>query len=310
MSGVRALAKRTAEIVLARSGVARIGRYLHRRRPLILAYHNVFSDGAPPGERSLHVSRSDFRRQLDLLAGAREVVPLDDLWTAETTGRPRAALTFDDAYRGALTVGVEEVVERGMSATVFVAPDLLGDVAFWWDRLAGAFDGVIPAKLRERALWELEGRQSAVLAWARRHGVTLSSPPSHARSGTEDELRRAASAEGIHVASHTWSHANLAALDADAADLELRRGRAWIDERFPSDGGSWVSYPYGLESPEVQRTAAAHHEAGVRVSGGFAPRTAPDGGDGEGGRFRLPRLNVPAGLSPENFELRLSGLIG
>lgn len=309
MSGLRRVAKRMAEVALARSGAAAVGRRLHGRRPLILAYHNVVPEGCVPcGERSLHVPVDDFRRQLDLLDSVREVVPLHDLWDPGAGGRPRAAITFDDAYRGAVGVGVREVVERGLSATIFVAPGLLGDVGFWWDRLAGRFGGVIPADLRERALRELRGVQSEVLSWTRRRGVELSEPASHARSATEEELREAASHRGIRVASHTWSHPNLAALDEDEVDEQLRRTRAWIDVRFEREGERWLSYPYGLESEEVRRIAADHHDAAVRVSGGFAPARRP--GPADDGGFRLPRLNVPAGVTAENFELRLAGIVG
>jgi len=304
---MRRAVKRAAELVLTRSGMAAAGRLLHRRAPLILAYHNVVPDDAAPcGERALHVRRSDFARHLDILGQHREVVPLAELWTDEGAGPPRAAVTFDDAYLGAVTLGVEEVVKRGMAATIFACPGLLGGTAFWWDQLAGGFGGAIPVGIRERALRELGGRQQDVLEWAEGEGMSLDEVGPHGRSATLQELRRATSLPRIDVASHTWSHPNLTALDADELEAELERPTAWL-ERTLDRPVPWVSYPFGLECETVRSMARSHYGAGLRVDGGFAPRQAPD--PGSDARFCLPRLNIPAGLSFDNFELRISGIV-
>lgn len=306
---IRRLAKRTAEVTLTRAGAATLGHRLHRDRPVILGYHNVIPDNAEPrGERSLHLSRSEFGRQLDTLAEIRQVVPLDELWDEDDldAGRGRAAVTFDDAYQGALTLGVEEVVKRGMPATIFACPGLLGGRAFWWDQLAGGFDGVLPSDVRDTSLWHLAGRQDAILAWAEERGLSPARVDRHARSGEEADLRHAASLDGIRVAPHTWSHPNLAALDEEAVVSELRQAAAWLDERF-DDWLPWVSYPYGLESAQTRRIARGIYDAGLRIRGGFAPRDARDREAEEW--FRLPRFNIPSGATLENFVLRLAGIV-
>jgi hypothetical protein len=38
-------------------------------------------------------------------------------------------------------LGIPELVRRGLPATVFVAPALLDQRAFWWDRLANPTTG-------------------------------------------------------------------------------------------------------------------------------------------------------------------------
>ena len=67
----------------------------------------------------------------------------------------------------------------------------------------------------------------------------------------------------------------------------------------------WLSYPYGLTSPTAaQAVERAGYVGAFLVEGGWLPRQQrfyhP---------FALPRLNVPAGLSVEGFQLRLSGLL-
>src|SRR2546423_5455975 len=115
---VRVRVKAIAERVLLASG-GRAARWRMRDRTLILAYHNVVPDEQPIfGDRSLHLRRSDFAAQLDALRETHDVVPLPAVLLPSHGPRPRAAITFDDAYAGAVTLGVAEVVARGLPATV------------------------------------------------------------------------------------------------------------------------------------------------------------------------------------------------
>src|SRR5690348_4128876 len=141
----RDVVKATVEAALIRSGVAYIARRRLRGRALVLAYHNVVPTGQPRlGETSLHLAQADFAAQLDLLASTHDVVPLESIVDdVSESARPRVAITFDDAYHGAITAGLEELRRRAMPATIFVAPGLLGGDT-WWDRLAAASGGVMP----------------------------------------------------------------------------------------------------------------------------------------------------------------------
>src|SRR5687768_5967545 len=99
MPNPRERIKSLCETILVRGRVVDVARALRPHTGVILAYHNVVEDGwIGPGERSLHLSRSRFREQLDYLVERCEVVTLDDLAAAEGPGeRPRVAITFDDA---------------------------------------------------------------------------------------------------------------------------------------------------------------------------------------------------------------------
>ncbi|HEY4130132.1 MAG TPA: polysaccharide deacetylase family protein, partial [Gemmatimonadaceae bacterium] len=121
------------------------------------------------------------------------------------------------------------------------------------------------------------------------------------RIGSESQIVAAAGLPRITVGSHTWSHSNLASLDLARIDEELRASRDWLRER----AGSfipWLSYPYGLFSPDVERIASdLNYDGSLMVDGGWvgARARAP---------HRIPRFNVPARISVDGFRLRLSGL--
>ena len=266
---------------------------------LVLAYHNVLPEGSPPaGDLSLHLPQREFARQLDVLAQTHQVVPIDALGEAPSAfERPRVVITFDDAYAGALSCGVDELVKRRMPATIFVAPGLLGSVT-WWDVLAARGSGVIAEDVRQNALFALGGRTDAILAGA---DLRAGAHRELARIGTESDLSAAALQPGITIGSHTWSHPNLSALETTAVDAELTRARQWIDARFPNSV-PWLAYPYGLFTDSVQRAAErAGYSGAFRIDGGWIPRSMRPG-------YAIPRLNSPAGLSLNGFRLRLAGL--
>jgi peptidoglycan/xylan/chitin deacetylase (PgdA/CDA1 family) len=301
-ASARDVAKAIAEGALIRSGVARMARRRLRGRGLVLAYHNVVPSGeAQVGELSLHLSQADFARQLDLLAATHDVVALESIVDdVADSARPRVAITFDDAYHGAITVGLNELRRRSMPATVFVAPGLLGGDT-WWDRLAAAAGGVMPDDVRRHAIETLRGDRDAVLAWFASRGGASRDSRSLPRIATESELTTASRQSGITFASHTWSHRNLSVLSPEELDCELAPSLAWLRTRF-TNTIPWLSYPYGLSSSTVEQAAErAKYRGAFRVSGGWMNRRPAHA-------HALPRLGIPAGISPQGFSLRLAGI--
>ncbi|HEU4588615.1 MAG TPA: polysaccharide deacetylase family protein [Gemmatimonadales bacterium] len=300
---MRAVLKGVVEAVLARGGPATLARVGRRGGTLVLAYHNIVPDGTTPlGDRSLHLPLSRFAAQLDLLQRWTEVVPLEQLDLPAPDGRPRAVITFDDAYRGAVTLAVDALAARRLPATIFVTPGLLGDRAFWWDRLAG--ETGLPPDVREHALHDLRGEGDLVVQWAAGRGMALADVPPAARSATEAELEQALQRHpGLTVAVHTWTHPNLALLPPERVESELAQSHRWLADRFGARARPWVSYPYGAYSDAVERTAAKLGMTGAfRIEGGW---TRP----GADAPHRRARFNVPSGLSDDGFALRLAGLI-
>lgn len=296
--------KRAAEVLVARSGLPAWRERRSHPSTVILAYHNIVPRGeTAAGDLSLHIDQDVFAEHLDFLLERRVVVPLSELaHTHGRAGEARAVITFDDAYRGTLEAGIEELVERGLPATVFVPPGLLGGEGFWWDHLASD-EGVLDPALRDHALTALRGKGEDVLDWARRQGLTPKRLPEHARPATGDALLQATAAEGLTIGAHSWAHPNLAALRREEVQQELDRSREWLMARS-GRYVDWLAYPYGLQTDGVRR-AADIFDGALLVSGGPC--------EWRGGRLApthaMPRVSVPRGMSLEGLELRLAGLL-
>ncbi len=298
--------KRVVEKLLLYGGPASAARVMVGRRALVLAYHNIVPAGErPAGDRSLHLPLERFCKQLDLLESTCDTVPLASLLepNGAVGGRPRLAITFDDAYRGAVTVGVPELVRRGLPATIFVAPAFVGGGDFWWDALSDPATGVLPGDLRRRALTEQRGDDGQIRAWAAEIGVPMRRLPAYSTCASEHELAAAAGLGNITVASHSWGHQDLRALSRGDLARQLEVSLGWLRERYNKATIPWLSYPYGLSSPAVARAAAANgYAAAVENTGGRMRHGVLE-------RFSVPRLNVAAGLSVDGLALRIAGVL-
>lgn len=300
---LRGIVKSTIEHGALWSGIPSAMRARRRGEVLVLAYHDIVPDGeSATGDRSLHLPQARFAEQLDALARTHDVISLEHALAGHTGERPAAVITFDDAYRGAVTNGVSELAGRGLPATIFVATAFVNGGDFWWDALTAAGAQAPAPKLRARALAECAGMDGCIREFAARERLAVeSSSPPHARGASESDLTAAAAVQGITLGSHTHSHPNLTRLAGEALQAELERPLAWLRQRF-SHVLPVISYPYGLSSPEVERAAAhAGYTAGFRIDGGWMPR-------GVTNAFALPRLDVPSGLSATGFALRCAGV--
>jgi len=298
---MRELVKSTAEAALVRTGVVRAARRRLHGRGVVLAYHNIVPTGEPrAGELAVHLPQTDFARQLDLIAATHDIVPLASILDdVATSARPRVAITFDDAYHGAITAGLAELQRRSMPATVFVAPGLLGGDT-WWDRLAGAAGGEMADDVRRHAIENLRGDRDAVLARFETREQSRNAPLLP-RIASEAELATAGRQHGITFGSHTWSHRNLSALSPDELDAELGPSLVWLRARF-TNVVPWLSYPYGLSSDATEQIAErARYRGAFRVSGGWLKPHSTRA-------YALPRLGIPSGLSLHGLALRLAGI--
>ncbi|MBC8165108.1 MAG: polysaccharide deacetylase family protein [Bryobacteraceae bacterium] len=295
--------KHFAEGALVRSGITRLARRARRGHTLVLAYHNVLPDGDTiAGDKNLHLPQKEFALQLDVVSETHEAVSIEAIGcVSPLSNRPRVVITFDDAYAGALTAGVEELEKRGMPATIFVAPALIDSVS-WWDILAEQTDGAIAGDLRRHVLESLGGNADSVLRWADSTFTISRSNPNLPRIGNMAQLTAAASRPGVTIGSHSWSHPNLCALRDPDLGTELRRSDQWLRSQF-SCVVPWLSYPYGLYNASVKRAIAkAGYRGAFRIDGGWVRSSAslPS--------YALPRLSIPSGLSLNGFRLRLAGL--
>jgi peptidoglycan/xylan/chitin deacetylase (PgdA/CDA1 family) len=303
MSG-RRWAKSFIERTLVAVDAPGRARRRHARDVCILAYHNVVPDDLRVlGDASLHIRIRDFCRHLDHLERHYDVVPVTDVMAAVTTvDRPRVAITFDDAYLGAIALGLGELARRGLPATVFVAPSLLGRRSLWWDVFgpprATAGDGP-GAAVRDEALTQCAGRDDHVRARARSAGWVERAVPEPLLTATVAELEDACRRGTVTLGSHSWSHPNLTRLAVTELEAEMRMPLQWLRTRFSQSIG-WLAYPYGLFSAAVEQAAkAAGYDACVAVRGGWTALRPPD-------PFAIPRVNIPAEISDAGFVLRVS----
>ena len=286
------------------SGIPLAMRRQHRGDVLVLAYHNIVPEGAEPaGDRSLHLPQRRFAEQLDALARTHDIIPLASALAGHSGERPAVVLTFDDAYEGAVTVGVAELTQRGLPATIFVAPSFVNGHDFWWDALTAPDARALSPALRAWALDECAGRDAEIRARApREHRASLVRAPSHARGAQEHDLVAAAARPGITLGSHSWNHPNLARLDDAALATEMTLPLDWLRERF-TNVLPVISYPYGLSSARVEIAArAAGYTAGLRIDGGWLSEGSAEN------PYAVPRLDVPSGISAAGFELRTAGV--
>lgn len=272
-----------------------------RGRSLILAYHNVVPDEFQGfGDRSLHLPFSAFERQLEVLEQYCDVVPLAQVLAgAVSRDRPLVALTFDDAYRGAVEFALPELARRELTATVFVAPGLLGRRSFWWDDLSDGPSG-LSHSLREHALESGEGRDKVIRQECPMPNRGCPLPEAYS-CATEAQVHSLVRNGYVTLGAHTWSHPNLTRIDAASLTDELSKSLDWL-RAVPGPTLPFLAYPYGLTSPRVAESAeSVGFAGGLLVEGGwFAP---------ESGRWHIPRFNVPSGLSDDGLMLRLSGTI-
>lgn len=315
--------KGVVERAVVRTGLVRLVE--RRRRPavVVLAYHNIVPVGEKPaGDVSLHLDQQAFADQLDWLLEGRRVVALDEAFdrfdgndsSDSSDGKDgndgdgnvetRVVLTFDDAYQGMMTAGLEELSKRDLPATVFVPPALLGSPGFWWDRLAPPGEPLDP-RVRDHALNALSGRTEEILAWAGAEGLAMQDLPEHTKPAAEAAMDPGRTNGKLRLGAHTWSHPNLARLSDEEALEELKASRSWLAERTDRFT-NWLAYPYGLVGDGAQRAAEMIFDGALLVSGGPSERE----GRRVGFPYRVPRINVPRGLTIEGLAMRIAGLLG
>lgn len=288
--------RHTVETALVVAGLAGLARFVHRRDSLVLAFHNILGPDEPlGGDRPLHLRIGQFEHFLDDVTRTHDVVPLAALRESRARGaRPRLAITFDDAYRGAVTLGAAALLARRLPATIFVAPGILGALGMWWDLLASADAGLDRAH-RLAMLRDYRGDPQRILA---AHPPAADAP--RYPIATQAELTAVAGQPGITVAPHSWSHRDLTQLDGDDLFGELEKPLVWLRDRF-SDVASWLAYPYGVSA---QHVAAAARGAGYECAfeAQYAWVTEP-----LAGHYALGRYTVGNNTTLARFRTHCAG---
>jgi peptidoglycan/xylan/chitin deacetylase (PgdA/CDA1 family) len=284
---------------LERAGALSAWRAMHPG-DLVLCYHNVLGAGeSPRGDAAVHLPLGEFEAQLDWVMARFEVLPLDALLAAHSAGprrgRPRAAITFDDAYRGVLTHALPALRRRGLPSTIYITSDASASPQlFWWDLVAEARREEDRTALRNR--WK--GHGAAIFAALGLSGQEAPLPDVYYPA--DWPALRAAAGPDLSIGAHTRSHPMLSRLSADELDIELREPRAAIATHL-GIAPRTIAYPYGDTSQAVEAAArAAGYDAGFTISGALLRAVDTV--------FHAPRLNVPTSMPMAAFAAAASGV--
>jgi peptidoglycan/xylan/chitin deacetylase (PgdA/CDA1 family) len=290
--------KRAVDWALRRSPLQ--WRYEGRQRDTltVLAYH-----AAEDAE--------SFAGQLDYLCARRQPLSLEQVHAAVITGERLPAqavlITFDDADRSLLEVGMPLLVERGIPAAAFVVTGLLdSDRPFWWQEVEsllrhGGYSSTLPI-----------GSASALIR-------SLKTQPDVRRLTVIDELRRTASrpaeavpqlravdlltldAADIAVGSHSVSHPCLDRCDDEKVEAEVGAAQQRLKSILGRSPLAFA-YPNGNVDPRVRRAVALH---GHRLAFGFDHRISewPPRDP-----LLISRVKVSSTSTIDRFATSLSGL--
>ncbi len=265
------------------------------RQPRILMLHGV--DGDPQGIRLL-------RANLDFLSRHFRIVPLEEIWSAETKRsdrRPKVALTFDDGLRNNLTVAYPLLKEFQAPATFFVCPGLIDSGRWLWNhecraRLKildegtrhqfgeeiGATDGAVEATIRHLKYLPYAARLNAA---QRIRDLTPAFQPTAVDQLKYDvmswEELKSLDPRLIAVGAHSTNHEILTGLPAEVLENEVGGCRTWL-ERELGRPVKHFCYPDGAYSVDVRDCVGKHFASAVTTRVGWVP-DAP-------ALFELPRI--------------------
>ena len=293
---------------LARAAAAVLSPAGPRARLTILIFHRVRTerDALFPGEPTAE----DFARQLDLVAGMFNVLPLPEaverLRAGTLPARP-ACITFDDGYRDNAEVALPLLARRGLHATFFIATGFLDGGRMWNDTVIesvrrcalpaldlqeiglgrhelgataqrrAALDALIRA-LKHRPFDE---RARLVAAVAHRSGARL--PEDLMMSSAQvAALARA----GMEIGGHTVDHPILARLAIDEARRQIVEGRQRL-EALTGRPVRLFAYPNGKPGSDYAREhVELVRDTGFEAAVSTAAGVATNGCD----LFQLPRF--------------------
>lgn len=320
-------------------GLFGAARALAGRRDAIVCYHRVVDSGWERFQSGTAVSAATFRRHLNWLRARFEVVDIAELAKTHLTGerphRPRVVITFDDGWRDNYTCAFPILRELGLTATIFLATDMIDGRRVYWNarveramaRIHDRLDDILTAFPDEKL--PPEGAFLPALLAARRsparrlHAVAervkmldeagmerviafleeLAGPASPVERDVMnwDEVREMLDA-GIAFGAHSASHRLLDALSADECRRELMDSRDIVAERTGVAPLAFA-YPNGNRDESVMReTRRAGFLCAVTTRQAFV---RPDDD-----LFDLPRFVMHEGAAPDDAALDalMSGL--
>ena len=280
-----------------------------RGRLLIFTYHRVLARPDPllPDE----ADAASFAAHMDWVREFCNVLPLPEAVRRLRDGTLPAratCITFDDGYANNYDIARPILLQRGLTATVFIAVDAVERGIMWNDlviesvRQAGgqleahhwtaigisgpAGTAASPAECVNRALDALKYRplgerwEAAAELYRR---VAQRDPP---RLMMTPETVAAFGRDGFDIGAHTVNHPILAMQAADVARFEIQASRDWVAQVTGSAPLSFA-YPNGrpgrdYDDSHARMVREAGYELAVSTAWGCTNRRSDV--------FQLPRV--------------------
>jgi peptidoglycan/xylan/chitin deacetylase (PgdA/CDA1 family) len=319
----------------------RPARILNQRRPVLVMYHGFTDQPAHGGIANhewKHLPATEFRKQLTFLVSHYNLVRLEDLVRAATTGAalpPRpAAITIDDGYRSIYTVAYPLLKEFQAPAAVFLATGFVSERQYLWtDRVEYAMDHAPPGPLElsvggSRIRLEIHDTSSRMAAdrvvrsafkrlaqdSVAKHVDALEERVGGSLSnGSEaiyqplawSEIREMTDSGLVSFGAHSHSHVILTRCGEEEASRELRTSKRIIEEHLGRRCDLFC-YPNGRRGDFNATTKRLVKESGYSC----ALTTVYGMNSARPDLYELKRYNLGKRLIAGEIEVRLSGLFG
>jgi peptidoglycan/xylan/chitin deacetylase (PgdA/CDA1 family) len=308
MNAVRQTTSRLIRNVFYYGGLSRLVS-LVQRRPRILMLHGVNTPESPA---------SAFRAQLIFLMRSYRIVPLDQIWTSDSTTRdmrPQLALTFDDGLRNNFTAAYPILKEYSAPATFFVCPGLIDSGRWLWNhecraRLAqwsseerrqlaeslGMTSGEIEPIIQRMKNMSSADRQQieAILRKATPDFIPTADQRQRFDIMTWEELKTLD--EGIiTIGGHSTNHEILPQLNAEQLESEIADCKSWLERQLGRRVHHFC-YPDGAYNTQVLSCVGRHYTSGVTTNAGWVPS--------EPSLLELPRIAMDLNLPDLAWKLQ------
>ncbi len=276
-------------------------------KPLVVGYHRVVSDFKYSDSLSISpmlTSAQTFEKHLDWIARRYRFVSLDELAVGleagDCSGKPMAAITFDDGYRDVYQNAFPILERKGIPSAVYVVTDLVGtrqlqvhdelhllmstllarqhssSLAYWRDLAAGLelseqsskclsdriHGANSPFQATRRVLETLSQSEIANFLQELRTRAAVPEQALLEFQSVDWEMLREMAGRGVTVGSHTRSHALLSNETPQAVRDEVEGSRQVLEQQLGVTINHFA-YPDGKFNASVINAIA---EAGYRTA--------------------------------------------
>ena len=325
--------------ILDFSQLPRIGRYLSRKKVIILTYHSFtdqtsFEDIEDYQDMRLNVE--NFKKHLRLLSSHYNVIPIDQVVAhySEGTEIPdnSVVITIDDGYQGVYDFAFPVLRDFRMPATFFLSTDFVNcKDLLWHDRVAYSLNTThepnVNLSIGGENITLMLGTKAQKLESARRlfpilksidrdsfrdaveqlefktgSGLSLEGElPSIYASVDWGQVKEMMGSGLISVGSHTTSHMILTRCSPETAAKELYDSKRIIEQET-GRSCELFCYPNGTIKDFDERTVEQLKGCGYSCALTTIPGMNTEGAD----VFQLKRLSAPPHLS--EFSVTLAGV--